>query len=1557
MAASKIMLRLVPEPFTFFEGMDAMQLFSRWVGGSIVCTSLLLPGMVLAEVVRDGTIGLDRANQPIGPNFLLPETLGELHGSNLLHSFDEFSLAQGQSATFSATSSVDNIIARITGPEASILDGPLRATVSANLYLMNPHGVIFGPNAQLDLHGAFYASTAESLTFSNGEVFEAAPDGSVPLLATATPAQFGFLSPSAGAIELHGSRLTSAHDVTLRAGAIVLRDGATILTEAEDSSAGAITLTASERIIFSGTDEHMVGASLRTASRGVGEAGAIRLDAPIVELRDGALLSTDAAGAGNGGTVVVSATERVTLAGHVGNGVGSRIQAHSHASGNAGLIQLDAPVIELQDGAEITNIAHDAGNGGELLLSATERITLSGKNGDGLGANLQAGTAATATGKGGTLRVDAPFIDLRDGARMVTSSKGDGRSGDLFITARDRVTLSGTDNDGFGSRLQANTDGVGDAGAILITAAVIALHDGAAIQTNTGGASTGSGGTLSVRASEHVIFSGTDKHGDGSSLQAIANGNGLGGSVLVEAPVIELQDGAFLTANATRSAVSGAPPITLPNTPDAHPALIVRADQRLTLSGINGYGQGSSIETTAWEQSQARAISIIAPVTALHDGAVISSASGGTGAAGAIRIRAEESLTLTGSSQITTLSYTTSGGDITLESGHLMHLRDSSISTNVGSGAGEGGDITIAANSVLLDDSDITAYADGGRGGQIDIAANVLVRSTASLISAAAGPEGVDGEIVTRIPTTDLTRELAGSQAASLDVSTLLRPRCEARGVAAATGSFHVARQQGLPLSPEDLLMAFDSAAVTPRPSVSETATAADDPTTRAVTAFRTGQFEQAGEHWTQASARAQADGDAQAQGQALRGLAESQQVRGDFSASLTTLQRALAQAVVVQDAVGIAASQGQIGNAYLALGEADQAERWMQEAIERATAANDAALLAILFNNLGNHHMVQQRYAEALRAYQASAQHAPATDQRAKALSNAIRAGLAVGQGDEAVALLDQARAVVQTLPSGHAKIDVLIHLAKSAERIAAMVPSAKRQSLVAAYSDLREAAMLSREANDLRNLSYALGNLGHLYQAEQRHSEALYLTHLAQQAAEQVQAPDALYRWHWQTGQLLWAQGEWEAALQAYRRAVVILEDSRQETRAQYGSAPVRFRRAVAPVYNEFVDALLQRAGHLGDAAAGAPLLLEARATIEQFKAAELRDYFRDECVTDLEAKTTRLEAVAPNAAVIYPIILPQRLELLVSLPSGLKRYTVPVEAATLTTAIQRFRDTVETHASEVRVRDAGHTVYAWLVQPFAADLAGIDTLVFVPGGVLRTVPLAALFDGEAYLIQRYQIAVTPGLSLTDPRPLNRHSAKFVLAGLSHAVQEFPALPAVRQELQDVQNIFGGRLLLNQDYTAARLQQLLEQPVSVVHIASHAQFTGVAESSFLLTYDGRLTMDDLGRYLSVTRFRDPPLELLVLSACQTAAGDERAALGLAGVGIKAGARSAVGSLWSIDDAATAEIMVEFYRQLKDPDVSKARALQAAQQYLVNNRRFSHPYYWSPYLLINNWL
>jgi len=162
----------------------------------------------------------------------------------------------------------------------------------------------------------------------------------------------------------------------------------------------------------------------------------------------------------------------------------------------------------------------------------------------------------------------------------------------------------------------------------------------------------------------------------------------------------------------------------------------------------------------------------------------------------------------------------------------------------------------------------------------------------------------------------------------------------------------------------------------------------------------------------------------------------------------------------------------------------------------------------------------------------------------------------------------------------------------------------------------------------------------------------------------------------------------------------------------------------------------------------------------------------------------------------------------------------------------------------------------------------------------------------------------------------------------------------------------------LINEEFRTGMLEQeLRESRYGILHIATHGKFSTDAYDSFLLTFDGKMTMDKLDQLIGLFRYRQDPLELLTLSACQTAVGDDRAALGLAGVAIKAGARSALATLWFINDEASAALVAEFYRQLRDPSVSKAVAIQRAQIKLLNDRVYDHPAYWSPFLLLNNWL
>src|SRR3989454_9127281 len=355
---------------------------------------------------------------------------------------------------------------------------------------------------------------------------------------------------------------------------------------------------------------------------------------------------------------------------------------------------------------------------------------------------------------------------------------------------------------------------------------------------------------------------------------------------------------------------------------------------------------------------------------------------------------------------------------------------------------------------------------------------------------------------------------------------------------------------------------------------------------------------------------------------------------------------------------------------------------------------------------------------------------------------------------------------------------------------------------------------------------------------------------------------------------------------------------------------------------------------------------------------KPAVLRDSFRDDCVDPLLSKITSLDVLAQTAVVVYPILLPDRTELLVSLPTGLKRISVPVGSERLTREVRELRRKLEKRTTREYLPHA-QRLYEWLMRPLEADLTSlrIDTLVFVPDGPLRTIPVAALHDGKQFLVEKYALAITPGLSLTDPRPINRQGMKVLAVGVTESVQGFPPLPNVSVELDALRSLFGSTNLLNQDFVVSKLEkELKEERFTIVHVASHGHFGEDVRDTFLLAFDDKLTIDRLDQLVGVFKFRDDPLDLLTLSACDTAAGDDRAALGLAGVAVKAGARSAVATLWDINDRVSADLVGEFYRELGDPAVSRATALRRAQMKVLADPRYEHPGFWSPFLLINNW-
>ena len=724
--------------------------------------------------------------------------------------------------------------------------------------------------------------------------------------------------------------------------------------------------------------------------------------------------------------------------------------------------------------------------------------------------------------------------------------------------------------------------------------------------------------------------------------------------------------------------------------------------------------------------------------------------------------------------------------------------------------------------------------------------------------------------------------------------------------------------------------------------------------------AYQRGAFDQALTAWKQAASLYEKEGKVMDQSRALVQAAQASESMGQVNQALRQLDLALALAQNTRDQTWIATVLNSLGHAYLASRQPDAAITHLNQALE--TAPKDSPIVGAVHNNLGLAQVAQKHWPQALASFNAAADRAAAAGDRPLTVRTNINAGrtaLALNQPEEARDRFDKALDGLKDMEPSHEKAASLIQIGLGYHQLQAAMPAMSTPLLLRAAGTYVEAATVADKIGDVRTKSYADGYLGHLYETEHRYDEGLQLTRRAIFSAQAANAPESLYRWEWQLGRLLADTGKLDEAIASYDRAATVLKPIRTEVASALAIGAVSGEDSIRPLFFEQADLLLQRASLTADAKASEDYLRLARDAIETYKAAELRDYFRDQCVDALEAKLTKLEAVSPTTAVIYPIVFHDRTEILATFSTGMQRYSVPINAEVLVKAVRAFRRTVEKRTTLEYLPHA-QQLYDWLIRPLESELIRqkIQTLVFVPDGALRTIPFSALHDGKSFLIQLYAVALTPGLHLTDPRPLNLAKIRTLASGLTTSVQGYPSLPYVAEEVDAIRTLYQADQLINEEFRTGSLEQeLRESRYGILHIATHGKFSTDADDSFLLTFDGKLTMSMLDQLIGLFRFRQDPLELLTLSACQTAVGDDRAALGLAGVAIKAGARSALATLWFINDEASAALVSEFYRQLRDPSVSKATAIQRAQIKLLDDRLYDHPAYWSPFLLLNNWL
>jgi CHAT domain-containing protein len=598
----------------------------------------------------------------------------------------------------------------------------------------------------------------------------------------------------------------------------------------------------------------------------------------------------------------------------------------------------------------------------------------------------------------------------------------------------------------------------------------------------------------------------------------------------------------------------------------------------------------------------------------------------------------------------------------------------------------------------------------------------------------------------------------------------------------------------------------------------------------------------------------------------------------------------------------------------------------------------------------------------------------------------------------DEKLSELNQVKGNLEQVENTETRARLLINLGTQAHKVG-------KEGFELAFECFEQANKLTANS---RLKAEALGQLSQLYEEQNRFSEALKLNTQAIAEAKKVEAHDLLLELEWRQGRLNRSSQKLPEATLAYQNAIQHIEAIRQDIPVEYHNGRSSFREILEPVYLGLADLLLMQASQKSGAEKTL-LLRQARETVELIKQSELEDFLGGRC--SVHTNKNSLDSVEASTAIIYPILLPERLELLVSSGSEIRQYTQPIDAATLQELTKHLAHSLRT--SKYDVKKTANQLYQWLIAPVEPWLKqqNIKTLVMVPDGVLRLIPPAVLYDGQHYLIEKYAIATSPGLTLFEPAPLQKRGIKALLAGMSEpgaVIENLPtaflqsitgtssarggnpsdmseaavksrklelermikepvfrqqlkeklSLPGVAEEIKSLQKEIPNSSIMNESFTVeAFKKQAVQEPYSIVHIASHGVFGKTADTSFVMAYDGVINMDELEQLLKSDKFAKQPVELLTLSACQTAEGDDRAPLGLSGVALKAKVRSALGTLWPVSDEAASLLMAEFYKVLAQPNMSKVEALRQAQISLLKQKELENPVYWSPFILAGSWL
>ncbi|MEH2147069.1 two-partner secretion domain-containing protein [Nostoc sp.] len=729
--------------------------------------SQILAGKAIAQfipqITPDNTLGSEGST--VTPQNQLVDRVdgGAIRGTNLFHSFQEFNIGEGRSAYFANPTGIENIISRVTGGNPSQLLGTLGVLGKANLFLINPNGIIFGAKAKLDVSGSFVASTASSLVFANGAKFSATNPQAPPLLTIKVPIGLEFDENIPGAISLQSARLVMQPDKTLAlvGGNVSLNNGTIVAPGGRVelgglAQKGTVTLNQNGSLSFP-TDLIRADVSLTQGSQvnvRAGKGGSIAINTHNLNIAQGSTLragiaSFQGAVDSKAGDIDINATEAVTLTG-TGSFISNAVL--SNAKGKGGNVNLTARSLAVTEGFQIFAGTYGQGDVGNVNIDVGDTVLFDGVGTNGINTGAYSSIANGGTGRGGNLNIIAKSLAVTNGAILEASTVGRGDAGSVNISVRDTALFDGEAADfnqvsiavfSSGAYSRVNSVAMGNAGSVNVTAGTVKVTNGAVLTSSTDG--KGNAGNVTINARD-VVFDGEGRFNDtpgfgffqsSGAFSSVKNrGQGIGGNVIVNADSLSLSKGAVIVTS-TRGRG------------DAGDILINRANN-VTIAGFagDGYSSGFYSNTEPSAIGGGGEITVNAGTLRVLDGAVINALTANPGRGGSIVINAQTLETTNGGQIVTSTRSSGDAGNITLNVSDSINLTGSDLS--YGDRALKNIQIGVdtftnqGAASGVLASTDVNAI---GNGGNVFIFSKQVNLRNQGLITVSSQGSGVAGNI------------------------------------------------------------------------------------------------------------------------------------------------------------------------------------------------------------------------------------------------------------------------------------------------------------------------------------------------------------------------------------------------------------------------------------------------------------------------------------------------------------------------------------------------------------------------------------------------------------------------------------------------------------------------------------------------------------------------------------------------------------------------------------------------------------------------------------------